>query len=166
MCFAVGGYQSPLPWKDVLPYSSPVPNFRHLWAREILWGDIGPLPESATLLGPLGEAWPLVEGSKLPTWTLSFCSFKYNTLCYSWRKGLPSRRLLSVSIANMKHQLHMLLFLLGLLLICIIIRKLLPIPNEQRGFKHLHLRENRWFISYWEERLTYAEHIVLSFVKL
>lgn len=150
----------------MLPYSSPVPNFMHLRAREILWGDIGPLPESATLLGPLGEAWPHVEGNRLPTWTLSFWSFKYNILCYSWRKGLPSRYRLWVSIANMKHQLHMLLFLLRLLLICIIIRKLLPIPNEQRWFKHLPSRENRWFISYWEERLTYAEHIVLSLVKL
>lgn len=91
--------------------------------------------------------WPRVEGSRLPTWTLSFSSFKYNPLHYSWRKGLPSRSLLSASIANMKHQLQMLLFLLGLLLICIIIRKLLPIPNEQRGFKHLPSRENRWFIS-------------------
>lgn len=67
-------------------------------------------------------------------------------LCISHEEK-ASRSPLPASVDNMKHQRHMLLFLLGLLLICIIIRKLLPTPNEQRGFKHLPWRENRWFIS-------------------
>lgn len=86
------------------------------------------------------------ESGFLP-WALNYWTCKHCTWHYSWKTGLSSRSLLPASVANLKPQLHMLLFLLGLLLICIIIRKLLPIPNEQRGFKHLPSRENRWFIS-------------------
>lgn len=68
-----------------------------------------------------------------------------NNLHYSWKTGLPSRSLLPAAVV--KHQLHRATLLAGIVLICITMRKLLPLPHEQRGFKHLPSGENRWFIS-------------------
>lgn len=102
----------------------------------------------AMSLVPLGRKCDPVQNETgfLP-WALNYWNCKHCSLRYSWKTGLSSRSFLPASVACLKHQMHMLLFLLGLLLICIVIRKLFPIHNEQRGFKHLPSRENRWFIS-------------------
>lgn len=102
----------------------------------------------ATLLVLLGRKCNSMqkEPGFLP-WAMNDWNCKHHTSHYAWKTGFYSRSLLPASDTSLKHQLHMLLFLLGLLLICIIIRKLLPIPNEQRRFKHVPSRENRWFIS-------------------
>lgn len=131
-----------------LSYPSPDPNFMCLWATLFLPGDTVPL-EPAVGSRPHHQCpW---GGSVTPcrmkqtSYPGPWITGTANNLHYSWKTGLSSRSLLPAAVV--KHPLHRLHSLLGWLLICITMRELLPLPHQQRGFKHLPSGENRWFIS-------------------
>lgn len=124
-----------------LSYPSPAPNF-NVFMSQIA------SPRRHSSSGAISahgeEVWPHAEWSKLPTLGLELLELQ--TICIIHGKQAfpqnPScqQQWWSINCTG----LHS---LLGLLLICITMRKLLPLPHEQRGFKHLPSGENRWFIS-------------------